>query len=89
MLGIICRTKSLMVCRITIWKDANRWLKFSVIARLFSLSCSASSSLKDDSSSFLKVLLLIFFYLEKVDMGKIEYDVGFFVRYGCGGVCSG
>lgn len=64
-------------------------VKISVMAKLFSLSCSTASSWKDDSSSFLKVLLLIFFYLEKVVMGKIEYDVGFFVRYGCGGVCSG
>ena len=64
-------------------------VKISVMAKLFSLTCSTASSWKDDSSSFLKVLLLIFFYLEKVVMGKIEYDVGFFVRYGCGGVCSG
>ena len=64
-------------------------VKISVMAKLFSLTCSTASSWKDDSSSFLKVLLLIFFYLEKVVMGKIEDDVGFFVRYGCGGVCSG
>ena len=47
-------------------------VKISVMAKLFSVSCSTASSWKDDSSSFLKVLLVIFFYLEKVVMGKIE-----------------
>ena len=89
MLGIICRTKSLMVCRITIWKDANRWLKFSVIARLFSLSCSATSSLKDYSIYFLKVLLLVSSILRNSSTEKLDTMVIFFVRYGYGSVCGG
>ena len=47
-------------------------VKISVMAKLFSLSCSTASSWKDDSSSFLKVLLLIFFILRKSSWEKLN-----------------
>ena len=63
---------SLMVWSITVWKVAKRKLKFSVIARLFSLSCSATSTLKDNSNCYLKVLLLVSSILRKLSWGKLD-----------------
>ena len=54
MLGIVCNTTSFIVGSITIWNEEKRWLKFSVIVRLFRRNCSATSFLKEDSISFLK-----------------------------------
>ena len=54
MTGIICRTASLIVFSITVWNDANRWLKVSVIAKFFNLNYSVISSLNDVSISILK-----------------------------------
>ena len=54
-LSVIWKTV-FFVCSITVWNDVNRWLKFSVIAKLFNRSCSASSSLNDVLIYFLKVL---------------------------------
>ena len=63
--GIIWRTTSFIVWSITFWKDEKHWLKYSVIARLFSRNFSAISSLKEDSMSFLKELLLVSSILRK------------------------
>ena len=78
-----------MVWSITVWKDAKRKLKFSVIARLFSLSCSATSTLKDNSICYLKVLLLVSSILRNSSTEKLDTMVIFFVRYGYGSVCGG
>ena len=56
----------------TVWKNTNRWLIFSVIARLLSRNCSVTSSLKVYSSSFLKELLLISSILRKSSWEKLN-----------------
>ena len=61
-----------IVWSISVWKDAKRWLKFSVITKLFSLSCSVTSSLKDGLSSFLKVALLVSIILRKSSLEKLD-----------------
>lgn len=55
---IICRKTSFIVFSINVWNDAKRWLKVSVIAKLFNLNCSETSSLNDVLISILKVLFL-------------------------------
>ena len=65
-----------------------RWLIVLVIARLFNLSCSVTSSLKDDSIYLFKILLLVSSILRKSSWEKIRYDGGFFVRDGCNSVCG-
>ena len=52
--------------------EEKRWLKFSVIARSFKRNGSATSFLDEDSSSFLKDLLLLSSIFRKSSREKLE-----------------